>query len=76
MNIHLKVQDILRENLKVNFTSITPDATFSDLGADSLDMVNIILDCEDEFSIDIPDTAATEFKTILDLTSFIHNTLL
>lgn len=76
MSIIPKVQDILQENLKLDFASLTPDATFSDLGADSLDMVNIVLDCEDEFSIDIPDKAVAEFRTILDLTTYITNTLI
>lgn len=71
MNIHLKVQDILQEQLGLDLKSLTPDATFHNLGADSLDMVEITMTCEEEFDIDIPDAEAAKFETIYDLTNFI-----
>ena len=67
------VQDILQEQLAIEIQSLTPEAIFTDLGADSLDMVEIIMTCESEFPIDIPDEIAATIRTIQDLVTIIDN---
>ena len=70
------VQDILSEQLGIEIQSLTPEATFTDLGADSLDMVEIVMYCESEFSIDITDETAATIRTIQDLVTIIDNKIL
>lgn len=61
MNVNEAVKRILVEHLGVDETKVTPDATLvDDLGADSLDMVELTMAFEEEFSIEIPDDEATE----------------
>lgn len=70
------VQDILSEQLGIEIQSLTPEAVFFDLGADSLDMAEIVMYCESEFSIDIPDETASTIHTIQDLVTIIDNKIL
>jgi len=50
---------------------LTPKATFQDMKADSLDMVQVLVALEDEFSIEIPDEDAQKFQTFGDFVSYI-----
>ena len=62
-----KVKDILGEQLSAETDKIEPSTTFiDDLGADSLDIVELIMAFEDNFSIDIPDEDAEKIKTVKD----------
>lgn len=57
--------EVLIENLGLNTTQIVPDARFKeDLHADSLEMIEIIMELEKRFEIDIPDEKAEEIKTV------------
>ena len=68
-----KVKDIIVEQLGVNKDQVVPEASFiEDLGADSLDLVDLVMELEDEFSIQISDNETGNFKTIDDVVSFIN----
>ena len=63
-----KVQDILIHQLQINREQITPEARImADLGADSLDMVEIAMKAEEEFSLSLPDDEAEMIVTVDDL---------
>ena len=68
-----KVKAIIVEKLGVNETEVTPEATFAqDLGADSLDTVELIMEFEKEFGITIPDDKAEGIKTVGDAIAYIE----
>ena len=67
-----KVRDIVVEQLGVEADEINIDSTFiDDLGADSLDIVELIMAFEEEFGIEIPDEAAEKIKTVQDVVTYI-----
>ena len=68
-----RVKAIIVEKLGVNETEVTPEATFAqDLGADSLDTVELIMEFEKEFGITIPDDKAEGIKTVGDAIAYIE----
>lgn len=67
-----KVRDIVVEQLSVDPDDVAVESTFiDDLGADSLDIVELIMAFEEEFGIEIPDSAAEKIKTVQDVVTFI-----
>ena len=63
-----KVRDIVVEQLGVEADEVAIESTFiDDLGADSLDIVELIMAFEEEFNIEIPDEAAEKIKTVQDV---------
>lgn len=72
-DIESKVKEIIVEQLKVDdAASVTNDASFiDDLGADSLDTVQLIMELESEFDVEIPDEESTKIKTVQDAIDFI-----
>lgn len=67
-----KVKDIVIEQLGVEEDAITMEASFiNDLGADSLDLVELIMALEEEFDLDIPDEDAEKIKTVGDAVEYI-----
>ena len=67
-----KVRDIVVDQLGVEADEVNIDSTFiDDLGADSLDIVELIMAFEEEFGIEIPDEAAEKIKTVQDVVSSI-----
>ena len=67
-----KVRDIVVEQLGVEADEVNIDSTFiDDLGADSLDIVELIMAFEEEFGIEIPDEAAEKIKTVQDVVTYI-----
>ena len=71
-----KLQGIIAEVLNVDADEITPDTTFvDDLGADSLDVFQIIMGIEEEFDIEIPNEAAESISTVADAVEQIKNAL-
>jgi acyl carrier protein len=67
-----KVKDIVVEQLGVDEADVSIDSTFiDDLGADSLDIVELIMAFEEEFNIEIPDEAAEKIKTVKDAVEYI-----
>jgi len=68
-----RVQEIIAEKLSVNPADITPEKSFTnDLGADSLDTVELIMEFEKEFGIAIPDDHAEKIITVGDAIEYIQ----
>lgn len=67
-----KVKDVIVEQLNVDEADVNEDASFvDDLGADSLDIVELVMALEESFSVSIPDEEAESIKTVGDAVSFI-----
>jgi acyl carrier protein len=67
-----KVIDIIVDKLGVDRSEVTPEAVFvDDLGADSLDLVELIMAMEEEFGMEIADEDAEKLRTVQDVISFI-----
>ncbi|MBE6100238.1 MAG: acyl carrier protein [Anaerovibrio sp.] len=67
-----KVVEIVVDQLSVDPDDVAMESTFiDDLGADSLDIVELIMAFEEEFGIEIPDSAAEKIKTVQDVVTFI-----
>ncbi|HBF33343.1 TPA: acyl carrier protein [Candidatus Sumerlaeota bacterium] len=70
--IEAKVKDIIVEQLSVNAEDVTPNAKFlEDLGADSLDIVELVMAFEEQFELDIPDEDAEKIRTVGDAVTYI-----
>jgi len=70
--IEEKVKDIIVEQLGVNPEQVTPQASFiEDLGADSLDIVELVMAFEEEFSVEVPDEDAEKLQTVGDVINYI-----
>ncbi len=68
-----KVKEIVVEQLGVDEADVAIESTFiDDLGADSLDIVELIMAFEEEFNIEIPDEAAEKIKTVKDAVDYIE----
>jgi len=68
-----KVKQIIIEQLSVEESEVTPTASFvDDLGADSLDRVELIMAFEEAFDIEIPDDKAESIKTVQDAVAYIE----
>ena len=72
-NVEEKVKDIIVEELGVEREKLTGQASFmEDLGADSLDTVELVMAFEKEFDIDIPDEDAEKLRTVGDALAYLH----
>ena len=68
-----RVIDIVAEQLGVDKEKVTPETNFvNDLGADSLDTVELVMELEEEFDINIPDDAAEKIQTVGQAIDFIE----
>jgi len=68
-----KMQGIVAEQLGVDSEKVTPTSSFiEDLGADSLDLVELIMAFEEEYDIEIPDEDAANLKTVQDAIDYIE----
>ncbi|OQW46641.1 MAG: acyl carrier protein [Proteobacteria bacterium SG_bin7] len=73
MGLNPKIKDIIVEQLGVDAERIKPDASFiDDLGADSLDIVELIMAMEEEFDIEIPDEDAEKLRKVQDVVSYLE----
>jgi acyl carrier protein len=71
-DIDARVKDIIINELGVEAEKVTPDASFvEDLGADSLDTVELVMAFEEEFGIEIPDEDAEKMQTVGDAIEYI-----
>ena len=69
-----KIREILVEQFGVDESSITPDTAFvDDLGADSLDVVELIMAIEEAFDMEIPDGEAENIETVKDAVEYLKN---
>ena len=74
MNVEEKVQQIVCEQLGVSSEEVKPEASFiDDLGADSLDTVELVMAFEEEFEIEIPDEEAEVIATVKNAVDYINN---
>jgi acyl carrier protein len=73
MSIEDKVKKIIAEKLSVDLEEVVPQASFiDDLGADSLDLVELIMSMEEEFDMEISDEQAEKLVTVQDVINFIN----
>ena len=73
MSVEEKVKEIVAEQLGVSLDQVKPESKFvEDLGADSLDLTELIMAMEDEFGVEIDDEKAQEIKTVQDVINFIQ----
>jgi acyl carrier protein len=68
-----KVKEIIAKELEVDIKQLQPEAKFiEDLGADSLDIVELVMALEEEFGLDIPDEDADKLKTVGDALNYLQ----
>jgi len=73
MSVLEKIQGIVAEQLDVSQDQVVPEASFvDDLGADSLDLTELIMAMEDEFGLEIDDDKAQQLRTVQDVISFVE----
>ena len=76
MDIEAKVKEIIIDKLGVEESQITPEASFTnDLGADSLDIVELVMGFESAFSVSIPDEDAEKIGTVGDAIKYLKEKL-
>lgn len=74
MSIFEKLQEIIADQLEMDADDIAYDSNIlDDLGADSLDVVDLIMSIEDEFGIEVPDEALENIRTVEDMVKFIED---
>ena len=72
-DVEERVKKIVVEHLSVDEDKVTENASFiDDLGADSLDIVELVMAFEEEFGVEIPDDAAEKISTVGDATKYIE----
>lgn len=67
-----KIIDVIAQKLTVDKKTIMPDVTLQKLGADSLDIVELIMYFEDQFGIEINDEDAEKLSTLADVVEYVH----
>ncbi|MDG1689035.1 MAG: acyl carrier protein [Gammaproteobacteria bacterium] len=73
-DIEARVKDIVVEQLGVNADEVTTDASFiDDLGADSLDTVELVMALEEEFECEIPDEEAEKITTVKEAVAYVNS---
>ncbi len=72
-SVEVSVKEIIVDQLGANEADVTPDAHFvDDLGADSLDTVELVMKFEEDFDIEIPDEDAEKIQTVQDAVDYIN----
>jgi acyl carrier protein len=72
MDVVAKVKEIIVQQLGVDAEKVSPEASFvDDLGADSLDVVELVMAFEEEFGVEIPDESAEKIATVKDAIEFL-----
>jgi acyl carrier protein len=72
-SVEQKVKSIIAEQLGVGEDEIKPESSFiEDLGADSLDIVELVMAMEEEFEVEIPDEEAEHIKTVSDAITYVN----
>ena len=74
MSVEAKVKSIIAEQLGISEDTIKSDSAFiEDLGADSLDIVELVMAMEEEFEVEIPDEEAENIKTVNDAINYVND---
>ena len=77
MNTFEQVQDIVASQLGVDKAEVKPEASFAnDLGADSLDTVELVMALEEKFGVEIPDEDAAYLRTVQDAVDYIEKQIM
>jgi acyl carrier protein len=72
--VESKVREIICEQLGVSDSEVTPEASFiEDLGADSLDIVELVMALEEEYNMEISDDEAEKIRSVQDVVHYIEN---
>ncbi len=72
-NTYDKVARLVAQKLSIDASTFKPESTLQDLGADSLDLVEIIMKLEEQFGIEIDDAKAETLKNINDVVEYVHS---
>ena len=72
-NTRDKVVATIATKLSIDPGTVKDDATLQDIGADSLDLVEIIMKLEEQFAVEIDDAKAETFKTVHDVVDYVHS---
>lgn len=75
MNTFEKLCDICSEHLPSYSSALSEDTTFDEIGADSLDVVEILMAVESEFDIEIPESSSENIRTLGELSDYIDSLL-
>lgn len=74
MAVEEKVRDVISNQLGVGLNEVVPEASFvDDLGADSLDLVELVMAMEEQFGVEIGDEDAEKLRTVQDVINYIKN---
>ena len=68
-----KIRAMICEEYEIDEDEVTPETNLEDLNFDSLDMIEIAMDIEDEFNVEVPDEVLEKFITIGDIVEFLEN---
>lgn len=68
-----KIRAMICEQYEIDEDEVTPETVLEDLNFDSLDMIEIAMDIEDEFNVEVPDEVLEKFVTIGDIVEFLEN---
>ena len=72
-NTYDKVARLIADKLTIDASTIKSESTLQDLGADSLDLVEIIMKLEEQFGIEIDDAKAETLKNVNDVVEYVHS---
>lgn len=73
MNMFERIKNVLVSKLQINESEITPDAELvNDLGINSLELADLVLECEEEFDIEIDDDSIRNFVTVKDVVTYLE----
>ncbi len=67
-----KLKSLICTEFEIDEEEVTMSTTFEDLGVDSLDLVDLVMTVEDEFSLELPDEELEKMKTVADIVKYIE----